>query len=109
MIKGVTNIHLGPIWYHSEPSDIHYSPNEFLGLDFFFAVSYSKPALIKKNLEKKRLLKREYVYSRGYDYILVMPKFPRVTFIPGCTLCCTSLRKDVQHSERLFWSLEYVK
>ena len=26
---------LGSIWYHSEPSDIPYSPNYFLGWDFF--------------------------------------------------------------------------
>ena len=45
MIKGVTHAHLGPIWYHSEPSDIPYFPNQFLVLDFF-AVSYSKIALI---------------------------------------------------------------
>ena len=44
MIKGVTHAHLGPIWYHSEPSDVPYSLNQFLGWDFF-AVSYSKPAL----------------------------------------------------------------
>ena len=35
MIKGVTHAHLGPIWYHSEPSDVPYSPNHFLGWDFF--------------------------------------------------------------------------
>ena len=45
MIKGVTNTHLGPIWYHSEPSDVPYSPNQFLGWNFF-AVSYSKLALV---------------------------------------------------------------
>ena len=45
MIKGLTNAHLGPIWYHSEPSDVPYSPNQFLGWDFF-AVSYSKLALV---------------------------------------------------------------
>ena len=27
--------HLGLIWYHSEPSDVPYSPNKFLALDFF--------------------------------------------------------------------------
>ena len=27
--------HLGPIWYQSEPSDFPYSPNQFLGWDFF--------------------------------------------------------------------------
>ena len=30
--------------YHSEPSDVPYSPNQFLGWDFF-ATSYSKMAL----------------------------------------------------------------
>ena len=35
MIKGVTHAHFGPIWYHSEPSDVRYSPNQFLGCDFF--------------------------------------------------------------------------
>ena len=37
---------LGPIWYQSEPSDVPYPPNQFLGWDFF-SVSYSKPALIR--------------------------------------------------------------
>ena len=36
MIEGVTHIHLGPIWYHSEPSDVPYCPNQFLGWDFFY-------------------------------------------------------------------------
>ena len=44
MIEGVSYTHLGPIWYHSEPSDIPYSPNQFLGWDFL-DVSYSKTAL----------------------------------------------------------------
>ena len=35
MIKGLTHVHFGPIWYHSEPSDVPYSPNHFLGWDFF--------------------------------------------------------------------------
>ena len=35
MINGVTHAHLGPIWYHSELSDVLYSPNQFLGWDFF--------------------------------------------------------------------------
>ena len=36
--------HLGSIWYQSEPSDVPYSPNQYLALDFF-AASYSKIAL----------------------------------------------------------------
>ena len=35
MINRVTHAHLGPIWYHSEPSDVPYSPNQFLALHFF--------------------------------------------------------------------------
>jgi hypothetical protein len=35
MIKGITHAHLGPIWYHSEPSDVPYFPNQFLALGFF--------------------------------------------------------------------------
>ena len=35
MIKGVTYDHLGPIWYLSEPSDVPYSPNQFLVSEFF--------------------------------------------------------------------------
>ena len=45
MINGVTHAHLGQIWYHSEPSDVPYSQNQFLGWDLFFATSYSKTAL----------------------------------------------------------------
>ena len=42
MIKGA---HLGPIWYHSEPSDIPYPQTSFLVVTFFNA-SYSKIALV---------------------------------------------------------------
>ena len=27
--------HLGSIWYHSQPLEVFYSPNQFLGWDFF--------------------------------------------------------------------------
>ena len=40
----VTHAQLGPIWYHSEPSDVLYSPTKFLGWNFF-AASYSETAL----------------------------------------------------------------
>ena len=39
---------LGPIWYHSEPPDIPYSPNQFLDRDFF-VTSYSKCLIFCKN------------------------------------------------------------
>ena len=44
--------HLGLIWYQSEPQEVPYCPNQFLGLDFF-AISYSKMALAKFNSRKK--------------------------------------------------------
>ena len=44
MTKGVTHAHLGLIWYHSDPSYVPHSPNQFLALDFF-AVSYCNTAL----------------------------------------------------------------
>ena len=52
MVKGVTHGHLGPTWYHLEPSDVSYFPKSFL-VGTFFAVSYSKPALeVGENLNK---------------------------------------------------------
>ena len=36
--------HLGSIWYPSEPSDVPYSPNQFL-VGTFFPISYSKTAV----------------------------------------------------------------
>jgi hypothetical protein len=33
--KLIPNADLGTIWYHSEPLDIPYFPNQFLGWDFF--------------------------------------------------------------------------
>ena len=49
MIKGVTHAHLGPIWYHSEPSDVPYLfPKPVTGHEPFLALCYSKPALVPK-------------------------------------------------------------
>ena len=54
---------LGSIWYHSEPLDVPYSPNQFLGQNFF-AVSYSKLALGPSNSLKQQIkqqpTKRQY-------------------------------------------------
>ena len=46
MIKGVTHPHLGPIWDHSEPSDVPYFPTSFFR-GHFFATCDSKVALVK--------------------------------------------------------------
>ena len=47
--------HLGLIWYHSEPLEVPYSPNQFLGWDFF-AFSYSKLALGQGGLNYRVVL-----------------------------------------------------
>ena len=47
MIKGVTYVHFGLIWYHSKPFDIPYSPNQFLGWDFFCRFLHFLPLLNK--------------------------------------------------------------
>ena len=57
MIKGVTHTHIGPFWYHSEPSNVPYCPNQLLALNFF-AVSYSKTAqvFIVKKIRKIQMI-----------------------------------------------------
>ena len=80
MIKGATHAHLGPIWYHLEPSDVPYSPKQFLGWDFFcrflqqdssksfdgfddvcsliiFWLDKNKVIFLKKKCEKIKILK----------------------------------------------------
>ena len=63
MIKGVTHAHLGTIWNNSEPSDVPYSPNQFLALDFFcrflqystyFAITIYRSMDVFKFLVKKQ-------------------------------------------------------
>ena len=44
MVKGVINAQLETIWYHSEPADVPYSPNQLLAWDFF-AAFYSNATL----------------------------------------------------------------
>ena len=41
----VTPANLGPIWYPTEPSEVPYSQNQFLGWDFF-AIYHSKTTLV---------------------------------------------------------------
>ena len=72
MIKGVTHAHLGPIWYHSEPSDVPYSPNQSWT---FFAVSYSKPALTEIKVDLNGLIK-----TRVLEYYLIIALTPMCSF-----------------------------
>jgi hypothetical protein len=34
--ESIMLIYLGAIWYHSEPSDVPYSSNQYLGWGFFY-------------------------------------------------------------------------
>ena len=57
MIKEVTNAHLEPISYLSEPSDVPYSPNQFLGWDFFccFLQQTSSSLFVEAVHDKKKV------------------------------------------------------
>ena len=47
---------LGSIWYHSEPSDFPYSPNQFLSWDF----SFSKTAIgVTFNFDEQKFFKNK--------------------------------------------------
>jgi hypothetical protein len=52
------------IWYHSEPSDVSYSPNQILGWEFF-ASSYSKTALMVFICHAQRMLLYDPKISNG--------------------------------------------
>ena len=64
---------------HSEPSDVSYSPNQFLVWDFF-AVSYSKTALtdflINTNIfSLKQILKSRFTEKATKFDLIVTPRF----------------------------------
>ena len=61
MIKGSLMLHLGPIWYHSEPSDVPYSQNfprpiSWIGL--FIQQNDSSPKKEEKKDRKTKLFKK---------------------------------------------------
>ena len=67
MIKGVTQVHLGPIWYYSEPSYIPYFPNQFLGWDFWRFLrqdgSSTETSLILKFVFSKKATKINEIFT----------------------------------------------
>ena len=73
----IPNAHLGPSWYHSGPSDIHYSRNQFLALDFFCCIFCSNTVLIdllislKKNFHSTRwfFMQIEFEKSSWMNFI----------------------------------------
>ena len=63
--------HLRSICYYSEPLEVPYSPNQFLGWDIF-AVSYSKPAL-----DLSLVCNNQYTHTYGNirKRIMARPRF----------------------------------
>ena len=47
----LNDAHSVPIWYHSGPSNVPYSPNQFLGWDFYF------PFLTERRLQQERFFR----------------------------------------------------
>ena len=61
--------HLGPIWYHSELSEVSYSANQYLDRDFLFTTSYSKATLVA-NLVLLKPSIEEYMNQVDKDLFL---------------------------------------
>ena len=85
--------HLGSIWYHSQPLEVPYFPNQFLGWDFF-AVSYSKPALASPKLS---MLQNFYTNSSlwplkqslgNHSLVLEIINWSRLPRFTDKCLCC---------------------
>ena len=72
--------HLGSIWYHSEPSGVTYSTNQFLDLDFF-VISYSKAALAIRLLNCTEV---------GLDWCWLVVEGQRVDYqkVANCIMSC---------------------
>ena len=62
--------HLGSIWYHSEPLEVPYSPNQFLGWDFFCRFLQQTISRLEKGLLKVRA-GPNYLYPYKTNQILV--------------------------------------
>ena len=93
--------HLGPIWYHSKPSDVPYSPNQFLGSDFF-AVSYSKPALVANRFVKWSTIRDLVVCKYFFKFACPDMKFLNPYHISRYTLTfniCIRTKVEVDQSK----------
>ena len=81
-IKGVTHAHLELIWYHSEPSDVPYSPNQFLALDFFcrFLQQHCSNAIPEKNVPNYLLRDNGSNFHLGRQ-VLLSPRSLVLSFV----------------------------
>jgi hypothetical protein len=67
------------IWYHSESFYVPYSPNQFLGWDFF-AASYSKAALEVKTVDIHALAFYMPIWRRKKPAPVFQQYFPNENF-----------------------------
>ena len=56
---------LGSIWYYSKPSDVPYSPNQFLAVDFF-STSYRKTSLLAILNRKDSIFRKLHIALKYY-------------------------------------------
>ena len=89
MIKGSPMLHLGPIWYHSEPSDVPYSQNlprpiSWIGL---FVQLYDSSL---RNRSRSQVYQFQFFFQALQPYwcvhLFFLPNFPGLTFIPYSVL-----------------------
>ena len=88
--------HLGSIWYHSGPLEVPYSPNQFLGWDFFWPF-----------LTANRLL---YYHSHDLCKILHIWNTRYSQLSTECSAVCFSKMKNCkQIISRCYYHQGYVK
>ena len=77
MIKGVTHAHIGSIWYHSEPSDVPFFPNQFLDLDFFchfLQPSVDKHFSLNHVIVRHTAIIKDHWKASGLFYVLALQR-----------------------------------
>ena len=85
MIREVTHAHLRQIWYDSEPSDVPYCPNQFLGWVFFCRFLQQDGSSIFGYTKLTTKLRNFLILNNIRD--LLMPvHLCTVTFLALCTL-----------------------
>ena len=96
--------HLGSIWYHSEPLEVSYSTNQFLGWDFF-AVSYSKLALAYVIQIRLNFLIRKVVAKQTYQnssMFKLRKLSPRVWYELNSWRICGTLENPFIKTAKMF-------
>ena len=95
--------HLESIWYHhSEPSDVPYSPNQFLGWDFFCRFLQQDGSSLPA---KMRLLWTIYNIIKGFLFALIFFVQPSDTHFTLYNLCH---KKEKREWKRQQWGQHVI-